>query len=203
MLIAIVVASSSRSSNCTCNCQLVFPISAQTVIHSRSNTTPGRAWRKLRQLFDQVEKQRKEEEKQAKAEERRQSLTMREAEKQAEAKAAADARKAKVAAANAVAKIKSDASKASAKLASSKVDIEQYTERGEWESVPQFMKLKAESYRKELSAMYDEAKDKDKFSSNDPAPVSFDMSTLNRIVSDGKSIHKSFKEFGQSHRADA
>ena len=81
------------------------------------------------------------------------------------------------------------------------VDIETYMERGEWESVPQFMKLKAESYRQELSAMYDEAKDK--FSSNDPAPVSFDMSTLKRIVSDGKSIHKSFKEFGQSHRADA
>ena len=128
------------------------------------------------------------------------NLMLRKAEKEAEAKAAADARKAKVLAANAVAKIKSDASKVLAKLASSTVHIEQYMERGEWESVPQFMKLKVENYLEELSAMYGEAKGK--FSDRDPIPFSFDMSTLNKIVSDSKSIQKSLKEVGQS-RADA
>ena len=47
--------------------------------------------------------------------------------------------------ANAVAKIKADASKVLAKLAGPKVDIETYMERGEWESVPQFMKLKVDN----------------------------------------------------------
>ena len=102
--------------------------------------------------------------------------------------------------ANAVAKIKAYASKVLAKLVGPNVDIETYMERGEWESVPQFMKLKVENCLKELSAMYGEAKGK--FSDRDPIPFSFDMSTLNKIVSDSKSIQKSFKEFGQSERQD-
>ena len=100
--------------------------------------------------------------------------------------------------ANAVAKIKADASKVLAKMAGPKADIETYTERGEWDSGPQFMKLKVENCLKELSAMYGEAKGK--FIDRDPIPLSFDMSTLNKIVSDSKSIQKSFKEFGQSER---
>ena len=45
MLIAIVVASSSRCSSCTCNCLLLFfAASAQTVIHRRSDS---RLWRLL------------------------------------------------------------------------------------------------------------------------------------------------------------
>ena len=47
--------------------------------------------------------------------------------------------------ANAVAKIKAYASKVLAKLVGPNVDIETYMERGEWESVPQFMKLKVEN----------------------------------------------------------
>ena len=43
---------------------------------------------------------------------------------------------------------------------------------------------------------------KGKFSDRDRIPFSFDMSTLNKIVSDSKSIQKSFKEFGQSERQD-
>ena len=44
---------------------------------------------------------------------------------------------------------------------------------------------------------------KGKFSDRDPIPFSFDMSTLNKIVSDSKSIQKSLKELGQSGRAEA
>ena len=43
---------------------------------------------------------------------------------------------------------------------------------------------------------------KGKLSDRDPISFSFDMSTLNKIVSDSKSIQKSFKEFGQSERQD-
>ena len=102
--------------------------------------------------------------------------------------------------ANTVAKIKADAPKVLAKSAGPKVDTEIYMERGERESAPQSTKLKAENYLKELSAMYDEAKGK--FADRAPTPLSFDMPTLNKIVSDGKSIQKSFKEFGQSERQD-
>ena len=48
------------------------------------------------------------------------------------------------------------------------------------ESVPQFMKLNAENYLEELPAMYGEAKGK--LSDRDPIPFSFDMSTVNKIV---------------------
>ena len=116
----------------------------------------------------------------------------RKAKKEAEAKAAADAKKAKVATQNAVAKIKSDASKVLAKLAGPRADIETSMERGEWESVPPFMELKVQNCLKELSAMYDEAKRK--FGDRVPTPFSFDMSTVNKIVSRSKYIKRSLKE---------
>ena len=125
---------------------------------------------------------------------------MHKAEKEVEAKAAATKRKQRWRQSPAFAKIKADASKVLAKLAGPIVDIETYMERHEWESVPQLTKLKVENYLKELSAMYDEAKGK--FSDLVPIPFSFDMCTLNKIVSDSKSLQKSFKELGPSWRAD-
>ena len=81
-------------------------------------------------------------------------------------------------------------------MAGPKVDIETSMERGEWESVPQFMELKVVNYLKELSAMYGEAKGK--FADRVPTPLSFDMPTLNKIVSECKSIQKSRNEIGQA-----
>ena len=156
-------------------------------------------WDLLHKNKKDLEKQRKAEEKQAQVEERRQLLILHKAEKEAEAKAAATKRKQRWRQSPAFAKIKADASKVLAKLASPKVGIEQYMQRGEWASVPQFMKLRAENYLQELTAMYDEAKGK--FSDREPEPFSFDMAMLNKIVSDGKSIQKTFKEFRRDDKA--
>ena len=143
-----------------------------------------------------LEKKRKAEEKRTVAEERRQSLLRRKAEKEAEAKATADAKKAKVAALNAAAKVKTEATKVLAKLAGPMADIETLLERCKSENVAPLMTLKVENCLKSLSAMYDEAKGK--FADRAPTPLSFDMPTLNKIVSECKSIQKSRNEIGQA-----
>ena len=76
------------------------------------------------------------------------------------------------------------------------VDIETYMERGEWESVPQFMKFKVENCLKELSAVYDEAKSK--FAARLPIELSFDMAAVNKIVAETKSIQKAVNNLGQT-----
>ena len=106
-----------------------------------------------------------------------------------------------MAALNAAAKVKTEATKVLAKLAGPMADMETIMERCKSENVAPFMTLKVENCLKSLSAMYGEAKGK--FSDRDPIPFSFDMSTLNKIVSDSKSIQKSFKEFDQSERQDS
>ena len=106
-----------------------------------------------------------------------------------------------MAALNAAAKVKTEATKVLAKLAGPMADIETIMERCKAENVAPFMKLKVENCLKSLSAMYGEAKGK--FADRAPTPLSFDMPTLNKIVSDSKSIQMSLKELGQSDRADA
>ena len=86
-------------------------------------------------------------------------------------------------------------------MAGPRVDIETCMESGEWENVPRFVKLKVDNYLTELTAMHDEAKGK--LSDREPIPLSFDMSTLNKIVSDGKSIQKSVKELTRNITAEA
>ena len=54
---------------------------------------------------------------------------------------------------------------------------------------------------KEVTAMYDEAKGK--YGDREPIPFSFNMSTLNKIVSDGKSIQKSITELTRNIAAEA
>ena len=101
---------------------------------------------------------------------------------------------------NARMKIKADATKVLARLAGPRADMETCMESGEWENVPRFVKLKVDNYLTELTAMHDEAKGK--FSDREPIPLSFDMSTLNKIVSDGKLIMKSVKEFAQTRTTE-
>ena len=135
-----------------------------------------------------LESQRKAEEKQATADERVQSLMRRKAEKNA----AADGKKRKVPTQNAVTKIKVVAAVMLAKLAGPTSYIETFVERGEWERIPRFMKLTVQTTVKELSAMYDEAEGK--LRNRVPIPFSFDMSTVNTIVTKSKCIKRTLKE---------
>ena len=97
---------------------------------------------------------------------------------------------------NAVTKIKVVAAVMLAKLAGPTSYIETFVERGEWERIPRIMKLTVQTTVKELSAMYDEAEGK--FRDRVPIPFSFDMSTVNKIVTKSKYIKRSLKELGQA-----
>ena len=101
-----------------------------------------------------------------------------------------------MAALNAAAKVKTEATKVLAKMAGPMADIETLMERCKSENVAPFMTLKVENCLKSLSAMYGEAKGK--FADRAPTPLSFDMPTLNKIVSECKSIQKSRNEIGQA-----
>ena len=135
-----------------------------------------------------LERQRKAEEKQATADERVQSLMRRKAEKNA----AADGKKRKAPTQNSVTKIITVAAVVLAKLAGPTAYIETFVERGEWERIPRFMKLTVQTTVKELSAMYDEAEGK--LRNRVPIPFSFDMSTVNTIVTKSKCIKRTLKE---------
>ena len=93
---------------------------------------------------------------------------------------------------NAVTKIKTVAAVVLAKLAGPTAYIETFVERGEWERIPRFMKLTVQTTVKELSAMYDEAEGK--LRNRVPIPFSFDMSTVNTIVTKSKCIKRTLKE---------
>ena len=106
-----------------------------------------------------------------------------------------------MATANAIAKIKADATKVLAKLAGPRVDIETCMQSDEFQKAPPLLQIKVENYMKEVTTMYDEAKGK--YGDREPIPFSFNMSTLNKIVPDGKLIQKSVKELTRNITAEA